>query len=473
MENRKKIPPEKEGDPFWPTIDRILEHRSREYREEPRPISIHPLERAQFDYTLLDSPSRDVPFINGTGLIDASINPLVGNREGRYYIDGNTLGFETTHQAQLSNYFSLYARPRLELLAPNTGSSQFNVFPQQLYGKTACHNIELEVGRDSLVWGQGKSGGLLLSNNAPPLDMVKISTPSPFYLPWIFKYVGPTSFQLFFADLGPERDYPHAILSGYKITLKPVTFFEIGLNYTIMMGGRGANAPSFWEAIQEFTGVLTAIQKNTAGADKPFTNRLFSLEGRWALPFFRNSIFYAEIGFDDTNREIRTLFEDNAIYYAGVYIPRLNSNGTMDLRLEYKHIPAGAYRHGQYTSGYTLNRRLIGDEGGPDSETVLLEWRWDLQNQLTHRTSLSYQQRDSDLFTGLSSGVELIDFVKAQDNPAEHRWQLNEGVLWAFKPNWRVELEAGYEYISGFNFNPGRNSNNFIGSVSFSFSPAL
>ncbi|MBI3540617.1 MAG: hypothetical protein HY073_00470, partial [Deltaproteobacteria bacterium] len=201
-------------------------------------------------------------------------------------MDGNTLGLETTHRAKLSKYFSLYARPRFEVLIPKDEINDVNIDAQQLYGKWAYKNFKIEVGRDSLIWGQGEYGGLILSNNARPMDMVSLGTDSPFILPWFLKYLGPTSFKVFFANLGSRSDFNNIILSGYKWSILPVSFFELGLNHVVMMGGDGTTGPGFFEAIGEFTGFLSAATGNKR-ITNIFTNRLFSVEGRLTLPPLR------------------------------------------------------------------------------------------------------------------------------------------------------------------------------------------
>jgi len=51
--------------------------------------------------------------------------------------------------------------------------------------KAEAFNLELEVGRDSLWWGPGYNGALLMTNNARPFDLVKLSNAYPYRIPWI------------------------------------------------------------------------------------------------------------------------------------------------------------------------------------------------------------------------------------------------------------------------------------------------
>ena len=169
-----------------------IEQLESEYRDElagNKSLRFHWLEEASAEAAYLDSPYRAVPENNGLGAIKAVINPLVAYREGRHYADGGTFALESVHWAT-SQYFSIYAQPRFEGLIPGKGSSHADVRAQRLYGKFTLGNLEMEVGRDSLIWGSGEHGGVLASNNARNLDMVKISNDSPFVHPWIFKFWG-------------------------------------------------------------------------------------------------------------------------------------------------------------------------------------------------------------------------------------------------------------------------------------------
>src|SRR5436305_991782 len=76
------------------------------------------------------------------------------------------------------------------------------------YAKFTLYNVELLVGRDSLAWGPGYHNALLLSNNAAPLDQIRVGAAEPFLLPWIGKWVGPTKVLFFLAQLEERRDHP-------------------------------------------------------------------------------------------------------------------------------------------------------------------------------------------------------------------------------------------------------------------------
>ena len=231
-----------------------IEQLENEYRDElagNKSVRFHWLEEASAEAAYLDSPYRAVPENNGLGAIKAVINPLVAYREGRHYADGGTFALESVHWAS-SQYFSIYAQPRFEGLIPGEGSSHADVRAQRLYGKFTLGNLEMEVGRDSLIWGSGEHGGVLASNNARNLDMVKISNDSPFVHPWIFKYLGPSKYTFFVADLGSSYVYSDAYLYGFAASFKPASFLEIGIEHQITVGGKGAPEVSFGDLVKEF-----------------------------------------------------------------------------------------------------------------------------------------------------------------------------------------------------------------------------
>jgi hypothetical protein len=83
-------------------------------------------------------------------------------------------------------------------------------------------NLAIDAGRDYTIFGQSPAGGLLFSDNAPTLDMVRISNDRPAALPWVLRVLGPAGASLFVADLGDDRQiHPRTKLVGYHIAFLP------------------------------------------------------------------------------------------------------------------------------------------------------------------------------------------------------------------------------------------------------------
>src|SRR5204863_105165 len=81
-------------------------------------------------------------------------------------------------RAQIGDFLSVYLQPEL-LENEDYDAARLATG----YAKLTVGNVELLVGRDSLAWGPGYHNGLLLTNNAAPLDQIKIGAAGPFLLP--------------------------------------------------------------------------------------------------------------------------------------------------------------------------------------------------------------------------------------------------------------------------------------------------
>lgn len=450
-------------------VDEVLERFKVEYREElidrgalpgqKKSVRFDPFDEIQFEYLLLDSPGRDVPRNIGLGNLDAEINPLIAYRSGRHYVDGNNLSIELLGRARLSQYFALYVRPRFELLVPNTGSSEVNPIVQQLYGKLTFKNVEIEIGRDELIWGQGAFGGLFLSNNARPFDLIKLSNPSPARLPWVFKHLGYWRYTFFVANLGPEREFPYSWLTGAKLNLRPLRFFELGIEQILVLGGEGGPGPlTVGNVISEFFGVRPGNINEVN-----LSNRAIGFDGRFLLPFLRNSQLYLELHFEDSESSPAFLFTNLASYQAGLYVPRLDLAGKKGLRLEYVHGSPFTYKHGSFDTGMALNRRLWGQELGPQGDGLYVTWTNMLSPDLLMSMSFHYERRDSDRLRQLQDPDNTnrrLEVVEA--SPEEHRIRLMAAASWSIKPWLRLEPELGYEYVENFNFVSGTSQNNIM-----------
>ena len=87
--------------------------------------------------------------------------------------------------------------------------------------------------------GQSWTGGLLLSDNAPPLDMVRVWNDRSWRIPIMSRLFGPMRGSAFVADLGGVRqNHPHARLIGYHVAAQPIPQLELGVAVIDAMGGR-------------------------------------------------------------------------------------------------------------------------------------------------------------------------------------------------------------------------------------------
>ncbi len=444
---------------FFLDLEDVINHRLQQYdsSDQKKDFVIAPLESLTFETTLLDSPIRQVPPSNGVGSINAFINPLVNYQNGRHYVDGSVVALETRHWAQLTPYFSLFAHPRFATLIPNTGPAKAEAIAQELYGKFGIGNFELQVGRDQIVWGQSPQGTFLFSTNARPLDMIKITNPHPFRFPWIFQHLGNFKGTFFLANLGPERFHKNDFLTGLKLSLQPHPLLELGLSTFFDTGGQGSPNISLKDGIHEFFGFIPFA--GISDADLPgLANRISGIEGSLRIPPLRNLQLYLEMYIDDkSDTSFKAMFVDGNAYLAGFYLPRVFNNGLLDLRFEVKRTPAIFYRHSDFPDGHTLNGLLLGDPLGPDARGFEVTSNIFISPKTTVTFNMDVEFRDSNIDTRLAETQIITDLPRERRFRSIAAWQRE------WNDHWDSSLKLGYERASTFNFEPGRNLNNFLG----------
>jgi hypothetical protein len=449
----------------------ILERLEGEYHDEiteKGAVRFHPMEEISIDNSFLNSPFREAPENNDLGSIKAEINPLVSYGEGRHYADGGTFALESVHWARPSKCFSIYARPRFEVLAHRAGSAEVNVRVQTLYGKFALGNLEMEVGRDSLIWGFGEHGGVLASNNARNLDMIKISNDSPFVHPWFFKRLGPSKYTFFVANLGPEYVLKNAYLYGAAASFKPTAFLEIGFEHQLTVGGEGSPSVNLTSMIREFL----FIRGNSGVPQESIDNRE-GMNIRVQIPRLHHAVIYTEGVFEDFGREsFWPQFTQQMGFLSGLYFPLLTADGSNDLRIEYENSPGIYGRHGLYASGLTENNILRGSELGPDGQAVHVSWRHLFPSGVQLRGEAHYENRDSDIYAQtLTSRNEGDKVFSSIDNPNEHRFRIASSLDWRFNSRWIIRPQFGYERVWNYDFDTRVNRNNFLGAISLRWFP--
>lgn len=432
--------------------------------------SLHLLEKVTADFTGSNSKARVAPPNNGIGSINAVINPLLQYQQGRELIEGVNPSLETTHWARLTNHFAIYLQPRFQL-AFATGENEANnnnIFLLYYYGKVYFKNFELEVGRDSLAWGQGKDVGLLLSNNPRGLDMIKLSNDSPFLLPSFLKYLGPGKFSYFFSTLGPQQNFSYPYLLGYKFSIEPLSFFELGFSMLVESGGKGSPSASFGKRVLE--GLPFGALANTS--ELLISNLIGGLDFRFRIPPARNLEIYGEIAPDDSPKLSRTydLFILDSALMGGVYLGRLTNSGRADLRMEYHRTGPILYRHSQFTSGLTLNGFILGDNLGPNAQGFYLTSNFDINQQNLLTFDQAIELRSGDIWSQNGDGHSTPQFVVTQNNPSENRYRTT--VSWLHRMESKLFLlktKVGYEFVQNFNFMNSKNRNNFLGEIGIQF----
>ncbi len=458
-------------------IDISIDRLKKEFREElidmgaitgeMMAFRLHPLEKLNIYNRYLNSSPTQLPRDNGRGGLDAIVNPLGDYDLGRHPIDGGTSAFEPVGRFKASKFWSAYVRPRFEVDMYRIGDMQGHVYLQNLYTTFRAGNFSLKVGRDSMIWGFGERGSLLYSSNPRPLDGLWLTNPKPARLPWVFKHLGRWRYTLYAANLGPGYPQKWAWLAGYKLSLAPAKYAEIGFGHTVMIGGQGTPTPSFVDVIGEFIGFRPTGTDPLNPNLVNFSNHMFEVEMMFRIPPLRGTEIYGSFALEDKWKSIMKTLRHGMSYMGGVYVPAVNTSGSLDLRTEFVWTCPLQYRHGMYNAGYTLNRRLIGSDAGPDAKTLHILLRHTLSKDLWYGITADWDYRSSDTWTETTQAGGLSgDIVKVASGPTEQRFRGVFDVAWQMRKNLKLNFSTGYERVLNLHFVDGDNRNNYLIALS-------
>ena len=258
---------------------------------------------------------------------------------------------------------------------PNTGQpavSQFQVL--DAYVGLMFSNWQVSFGRQSLWWGPGDGGPMMLSDNAAPLNMFRINRVTPFKLPSVLGWLGPMRLEFFLGQLSGQQFmalnpavgsfgqtlHPQPMIHGERFTFKPTPNFEFGFSRTVIFAGQGVPF-----TLRSFEKSLFSLSRS-ATADPG--DRRSGLDWSYRVPKFRDWVtFYGDAFADDQISPIA--YFDRSAIRGGLYFSRLPGLPKLDFRAEgvYTDLPiGGAVSHGffysndRYLNGYTSQGQLLG-----------------------------------------------------------------------------------------------------------------
>lgn len=293
-------------------------------------FTLRPLDHAEFG---IGSASGSAKAVNSFG------ERLKKGASGRSTLDG---------RVQVGDFLSFYYQPGF---SRDQDTSRGRLVSG--YGKLTLANTELEVGRDSLWWGPGFRGSMSASNNALPLDQIRLSSAEPFRLPWFLGYLGPVKASLFVGKLEEDRDFSRAKVSGWRFGFAPSRYMEFGFNRMFQFGGKGRPTVN----PGQYLGLLFS-----QGSDNPKNaqnvNNVMSFDGSFRIPdvqryivIARDAALYFDFGWDDTLFGL--IVPDKPGGIVGTYLAGIFGDPKLDLRIEYARTSDIQFTHSIYTSGFT------------------------------------------------------------------------------------------------------------------------
>jgi membrane-associated phospholipid phosphatase len=317
-------------------------------------------------------------------------------------------------------------------------------------------NWQISFGKQSLSWGPGPGGSLILSNNADPFYMVRIAQSRPGELPSWLGALGPVRLETF---LGREKGHPlsgRPFIYGQKISLKPFPSLEFAYARTTTIGGTfdPLNTRTFFES---YFGRVDAKERSVPGDSHT------SVDWTWRLPGLRNRVvFYGEMESDDDPIPLQNL--TRAVLRPGIYLVRLPFLKLWDFHAEWTSSDCPGkgsddhghlnYWNGSYRDGYTNNGNLVGNTVGREGKTIQAWTRY----WIAPRQTLEFTAKNSEVDTDFIPGGG-----KWQDYRLTHEAALRSGIS--------VRSFLQFERIGHFPLLFTGTRNNLTASIEIGFAP--
>ena len=301
-------------------------------------------------------------------------------------------------------------------------------------------NWQILAGRQSLSWGPGPGGSLLWSDNAPPVDMVRLVNSEPTELPGFLKYLGPVTLDQFIGRLGGSTFVSRPFIYGSKISVKPFPNFEFGYGRTVTIGGKGGNPLTPANFLDSFFGRQSS---STAGDSVPGDSHV-QVDWTFNVPKVRNYlVLYGDWYSDDDPIPFQA--PRRSAYRPGLYITHFPHIPKLDFHFEAantataiigKGVPNTGnldYWNFTYRDGYTNDGFLIGNVVGRLGQTYegwLTYW-------LSSRSTLQVTYKNSSVANAFIPGGGAW-----QDYGLKNETYFKSGIY--------VKTQVQYERISHF-----------------------
>ena len=343
----------------------------------------------------------------------------------------------------------------LEPAVPFSTINRFELL--NAYAGINFHGWQFTFGNQSLSWGPGIGGSLLLSDNAAPFPMLRIAPEHPSVIPGLSKILGPFNVEQFYGRLSGHTGSNQPWIYGQKISMKPFHSLEFAYSRTTLIGGEQIPLTSKQFFLSLF-GRVDSAQNSVPGDSRT------AIDWTWRLPKLRDRVtFYGELEDDDDPIPLQN--PSKSVIRPGLYFARLPFLPKWDLHFEYTSSTspgrAAFQSHGnlnywnlQYPDGYTNDGELLANTVGREGIT-LQAW---IRYWASPRHTLDFSWKQSRV---------LSDFV-----PGGGKWQ-------DYQVSYSVTKRSGlyfkgflqFEHIFSYPLLFPGSRNNLVASIELGFLP--
>jgi hypothetical protein len=245
---------------------------------------------------------------------------------GEYQIAASSVPYPESVRAVIATADQNPEQPAL----PAQDTRQFRLL--DTYAGITVLSHAISVGKQSLWWGPGEGGPMILSDNAEPFYMVRINRTTPLYIPLLSKLLGPVRYDNFFGKLSGHNFPPNPFFLGDKITFQPTENLEFGFSRTAIFAGQGKTPLTFGTFKRSFFSV-SDTGPGIKGTPLDPGARHSAFDFSYRLPFLRKWVtLYADSVVHDDNSPVDA--PRRSAIVPGFYLSHLPKLPKIDLRAE-------------------------------------------------------------------------------------------------------------------------------------------
>jgi len=313
---------------------------------------------------------------------------LFENKDGWILRDGFNARIKASGWAKLSNLCAVSVTPGIRYSKEDT---DVNIEDAHVRLNPDGWNTEYAIGRASMWWGPGFHGSMLMTDNAFPMDTLRINNIWPFRLPGVFKKMGRWSGTWFISRLEKKFNPSHAMVSGWKLDFIPAGFLKFGIGHIMQFGGKGINM----YGIHDFVGNSSLFFSSGGGENDP-ENHIMSWDAQIFLrridkflPIATGAKLYTEWGAEDESKNIPV----DLAYITGAYFTDVFKIPGFDVKAEIARFHKIFYTHFKYISGYSHRGNFIGHHAGADSEDAAFSAIFNFPDEYKFSATFSRMRR--------------------------------------------------------------------------------
>jgi len=270
-------------------------------------------------------------------------------------------------------------------------------------------SVQISAGRQSLWWGPGASGPTNLSDNAQPIDMLRLTNPSPWRLPGFLHWLGPLRWDSFVGLMAGHHYPPLPAIQGQKLSFKPTENLEFGFSRTIVF--RPVTLRMFWRGFSSFGDNKTTIPGSAADVG----DRRGGFDFSYRLPGLRKWVTLYNDGMTDDDTSPLGA-PQRSLMSPGIYLPQIPRIPKLDFRAEmaWSDPPELSdrggryvYYNGAYHDSYTNDGNLLGSWVGREGHGLQLWSTYWVSPR--HPVQIGYRKAHVDR-NFIPAGGEIEDF---------------------------------------------------------------